>query len=110
MSGGNDNALTVFISHAGPDADFARWVADGLQNVGIEACLDQLEIKAGDNIVTWMSGGIGESDYLLLLLSPKSLDRYWVEMEWSSALMKEAHLRRTFAACTIKLEAYTLKS
>lgn len=93
---GSDNSLAVFISYASPDGEFAQWIAQGLQSVGIEAHLDQLEIKAGDNIVTWMSEAISESDYLLLLLSPKSLDRYWVEMEWSSALMKEAHLRRTF--------------
>jgi hypothetical protein len=88
--------LSAFISHGGPDAKFARWLADGLQKVGISSRLDQLEIRAGDNIVTWMNDAIGESDYLLLLLSPASVDRYWVKMEWSNALMKEADLRRTF--------------
>jgi len=90
------NHLSVFISHAGPDANFAQWLANGLEKTGIEARLDQLEIKAGDNIVMWMNDAIGESDYLLALLSPKSVDGYWVEVEWSNALMKEAHLRRTF--------------
>ena len=88
--------LTVFISHAGADSEFAQWIADGLGKVGIRARLDQTEIKAGDNVVAWMSGAIGESDYVLVLLSAKSVDRYWVQMEWSNALMKEAHLRRTF--------------
>lgn len=96
MTPGDGNSMTVFISHAGADSDFAEWVADGLQQVGINSRLDQIEIKAGDNIVMWMNDAIGESDYLLVLLSPKSVDRYWVEMEWSNALMKEAHLRRTF--------------
>lgn len=86
----------VFVSHAGPDSEFAKWIADGLQKAGIEARLDQVEIKAGDNIVTWMNETAGESDYLLVLLSPNSVKRYWVEMEWSNALMKEADLRRTF--------------
>jgi len=89
-------AVAVFISHAGPDSDFARWLAEGLGQVGITARLDQAEIRAGDNIVTWMNDAIGESDYLLVLLSPQTRDRYWVRMEWSSALMKEAHLRRAF--------------
>ena len=87
---------TVFISHAGPDAEFASWLSQGLAKVGITARLDQTEIKAGDNIVTWMSTAVAESDYLLALLSPISTQRYWVEIEWSSALMKEAELRRTF--------------
>ncbi len=88
--------IVVFISHAGPDLPFAQRLADGLVKVGINTRLDQAEIKAGDNIVTWMNDAIGESDYLLVLLSPQSRDRYWVRMEWSNALMKEAHLRRAF--------------
>lgn len=87
---------TVFISHAGPDSDLATWVAQGLQKVGISARLDQVEIKAGDNIISWMNSAAEESDYLLVLLSPSSVNRYWVEVEWSNALMKEADLRRTF--------------
>jgi len=87
---------TVFISHAGPDVDMAGWVASGLEKVGISARLDQVEIKAGDNIVSWMNSAAEESDYLLVLLSPSSVNRYWVEIEWSNALMKEADLRRTF--------------
>ena len=87
---------SIFVSHAGPDSEFAKWVSDGLQKVGIEAKLDQAEIKAGNNIVTWMNEAAGESDYLLVLLSQESVKRYWVELEWSNALMKEADLRRTF--------------
>lgn len=90
------DGIVVFISHAGPDSTLAQWLAKGLQTVGITARLDQAEIKAGDNIVTWMNDAIGESDYLLVLLSPETRDRYWVRMEWSNALMKEAHLRRAF--------------
>jgi hypothetical protein len=86
----------VFISHAGPDSAFAIWLSEGLAKVGIASRLDQTEIKAGDNIVIWMSTAVAESDYLLALLSPVSTKRYWVELEWSSALMKEAELRRTF--------------
>jgi hypothetical protein len=87
---------SVFISHASPDSKCALWIESGLRNVGIKAHLDQVEIKAGDNIISWMNKAAGESDYLLILLSPISIDRYWIEIEWSNALMKEAELRRTF--------------
>jgi hypothetical protein len=96
MSTQESHNPTIFISHAGPDSDFARWIAESLGKVGIKAHLDQVEIKVGDNIVTWMNDAAEESDYLLLLLSPLSVDRYWVKVEWSNALMKEAALRRTF--------------
>lgn len=92
----NTSRPSIFVSYAGPDSEFAKWIADGLRKVGIEAKLDQVEIKAGDNVVTWMNKAAGESDYLLVLLSQESVKRYWVEMEWSNALMKEADLRRTF--------------
>ncbi len=96
MTKAKSEKTTVFISHAGPDSEFAIWLADGLEKVGINARLDQKEIKAGDNIVCWMNDAISESDYLLALLSPKSVDRHWVKTEWSNALMKEGQLRRTF--------------
>ena len=48
------DSVVVFISHAGPDSAFAQWLAEGLEKVGITARLDQAEIKAGDNIVTWI--------------------------------------------------------
>jgi len=43
-----------------------------------------------------MNDAVAESDYLLLLLSPLTVDRYWVRTEWSAALAKEAELRRSF--------------
>jgi hypothetical protein len=87
---------TVFVSHAVPDSEFAKGIADSLNRGGIKAHLDQVEIKVGDNIITWMNNAAGESDYLLVLLSPSSVGRYWVEIEWSNALMKEADLRCSF--------------
>jgi len=90
------NSPTVFISHAGPDYHYASELHNALRGAGINAWLDQIDIKFGDNIVKWINNSVSESDYLLVLLSPNSLGRYWVETEWSAALMKEADLRRTF--------------
>lgn len=87
---------SVFISHAGPDKNEAFKLYKALQKVGINAHLDQEELHLGDNIVSWINNSVGESDYLLILVSEHSIGRYWVETEWSSALMKEADLRRTF--------------
>jgi hypothetical protein len=87
---------TVFISHAGPDKKEALKLHDALGKVGLNAHLDQEELHIGDNIVTWINNSIEESDYLLILISEHSIGRYWVETEWSAALMKEADLRRTF--------------
>ncbi len=87
---------TVFISHAGPDSEEALNLFNALQGLGVKAHLDQVELKYGNNIVTWINDSVEESDYLLILISENSIGRYWVEMEWSAALMKEADLRRSF--------------
>nr|MBC8521176.1 toll/interleukin-1 receptor domain-containing protein [Methanomicrobia archaeon] len=87
---------TVFISHASPDKSEALKLHDALKSVGINAHLDQVELEYGDNIITWINNSVQESDYLLILVSANSVGRYWVETEWSAALMKEADLRRTF--------------
>ncbi|RPJ56133.1 MAG: toll/interleukin-1 receptor domain-containing protein [Dehalococcoidia bacterium] len=87
---------TVFISHAGPDKVQANELYNLLLKFGIKAHLDQKELQFGDNVITWINDSIQESDYLLVLLSTTSIDRYWVKTEWSAALMKEADLRRTF--------------
>jgi len=92
----NKRKPAVFISHAGPDYKFAEELKDALSKVEIDAHLDQVELHVGDNIIRWMNDAASESDYMIVLLSPNSLGRYWVETEWSSALMKEADLRRTF--------------
>jgi hypothetical protein len=92
----SDRAPSVFISHAGPDSDHALQLHRALCAVGVEARLDQIELHLGDNFIRWMNEAASESDYLLVLVSPNSLGRYWVETEWSAALAREADLRRTF--------------
>lgn len=79
----------VFISHAGEDTGFAKWIAKNLRKAGIKARLDQLELESGDNIIAWMNKAISESDYLLVLLSSSSVQKYWVNREVESGIMKE---------------------
>lgn len=87
---------TVFISHAGLDTDCALELQKALCTVGINAHLDQVELRLGDNVIKWMNDAASESDYMLVLVSQNSIGRYWVETEWSAALAREADLRRTF--------------
>ena len=52
----------MFISHAGPDSASALLIADGLEKCGIHARVDQVEVRAGTNIVMWMNAAVTESD------------------------------------------------
>lgn len=96
-----DKRPTVFISHAGPDADQAAELQEALTSVGIDARLDQIDLRLGDNVIKWMNDAATESDYLLVLVSANSAGRYWLETEWSAALAREADLRRTFVVPVI---------
>jgi hypothetical protein len=87
---------TIFVSHAGEDSEVAKSIANGLSLFGIKARLDQLEIKTGESIINWIYRAVSESDYLLVLLSPHALNKYWIEREWLNGLMREAQLKRVF--------------
>lgn len=96
MEESRNKPLTVYISHSACDAPLAQWVADGLVGAGVTPQLDEIEIKAGDNAISWMSDAVGESDHLLVLLGPELAEQFSVESEWLDALLKEGYLRRAF--------------
>lgn len=80
----------VFISHSSKDKQFAKWLSVDLANAGHRPWLDGWEIRAGDSIPTQIGIGIEECQFVLLLLSKKSVSSHWVEREWQAKYWKEA--------------------
>lgn len=72
----------VFISHSSSDKDFAIKLAHELKSHNINVWLDKDKIKVGDSIVKKISEGLEETEYLILILSKKSIQSKWVESEW----------------------------
>jgi hypothetical protein len=86
----------VFISFADPDkADAERLVVE-LEIYGINAFFAPRDTLPGENFVARLSNTIADSDYFVLLVSAASVDRPWVELEWTTALARELNERRAF--------------
>ena len=81
--------IHVFICHASEDKPTAREIAHFLKGLGSEVWFDEWEIKVGESIVQRIDGALGQVTHLLLLLSKHSVNKPWVQKEFSSALMRQ---------------------
>ncbi|HIP73979.1 MAG TPA: toll/interleukin-1 receptor domain-containing protein [Anaerolineae bacterium] len=80
----------IFISYSHSDQTFAKKLAQDLQQKGgNKVWLDLWEIQIGDSIIEKIEEGIKESDFLVIVLSPKSVSSPWVKEELNSALTKQ---------------------
>jgi hypothetical protein len=79
----------VFISHSSKDKPFVRKLVAALKKHQLNVWFDEQEIKVGDSIVSSISGGLKDSDYLVAVLSKASVASPWVRTELSSALMDQ---------------------
>ena len=59
-----------------------------LREKQLQVFLDEREIESGDNWVLKLSDAIEASRYLVLVLSPESIDRPWLVQEWTSFLAR----------------------
>jgi hypothetical protein len=86
----------VFLSFAGTDRGIAERLGNELADAGIDAFVDQQVIEPGRNFVLAMNHALTQSDYYVLLWSRASVDRPWVDVEWTAALTRELSERRSF--------------
>src|ERR1017187_7307946 len=87
--------VSVFLSHSSQDKSFVRELAGSLESDGeIKVWLDEREIAPGQNIVSGISDGL-DSDFILLILSPDSVDSNWVKEEWTDAFWDQTNNRDT---------------
>ncbi|MFB0565767.1 MAG: TIR domain-containing protein [Candidatus Aminicenantaceae bacterium] len=80
---------TVFLSHTKADKLFARQLAMDLRRFGVRVWLDEAEMKVGDSLIDKISDAIGKVDYLIVILSPESLQSKWVRKELNLAIIRE---------------------
>jgi tetratricopeptide (TPR) repeat protein len=87
--------VSVFLSHSSKDKAFVRDLADFLGTDGlIKVWLDEREIAPGQNIPGCIAEGL-DSDFILLILSPDSVDSNWVKEEWTDAFWEQTNNRKT---------------
>ena len=87
--------VSAFLSHSSKDKSFVRELAGFLESGGeIKVWLDEREIAPGQNIVDRIADGL-DADFILLILSPDSVDSNWVKEEWTDAFWEQTNNRKT---------------
>jgi len=84
----------VFISHSSGDRPFARRVRDDLQRFGHKPWIDDDDIAVGDHIIGSIEQGISAADYVVVILSPRSVASHWVEVEWKAKYWQQVKQNR----------------
>ena len=79
----------VFLSYVSADKEVAHRIVNELRERGICVWFDTYELQFGDSIVEAVENAISASDYLVVLLSPNSVNSVWVQKELGVALSSE---------------------
>jgi hypothetical protein len=87
----------VYLAHASEDkATLARPLAERLMAAGIEVWFDEWEIGAGDSLKRRMEQGLTDCTHFIVLLTPKSIGKPWVETEIDTGFMKAVNGKSRF--------------
>jgi hypothetical protein len=86
----------AFISYSHKDKPFVSKLVGDLASMGANVWVDLVEMKVGDSIVRKIQDGIEESEWLIIVLSPDSVESKWVKTELSAALVNELEKDKVF--------------
>lgn len=81
--------ITIFICHAGPDADLATRLCDDLKNAGHHVIVDTKELPPGGKIFEFMNDSIEAADHILIIESPATRDARFQQAEKSASVMMD---------------------
>jgi hypothetical protein len=71
----------LFISYASEDEEYAADLAKSLKYLGLSIWFAPLSLEIGDKLLDSINAGLIASDYGLLLLSPKYIEKRWTSYE-----------------------------
>lgn len=98
----------AFLSYTSDDADFAERVARKLQASGIETWWDRWCIRTGDSLRQKIDEGLGECTHFLVLLTPQSIGKPWVNQEMDAGLVRRLNNECSFMPVRYNLAASQL--
>jgi hypothetical protein len=76
----------IFISYSRKDIDFARKLAGDLESAGYDVWWDITDLRGGDDWVSTLPQAISSSQYVIVVLTPASIESEWVRKEYTQAL------------------------
>jgi hypothetical protein len=80
---------SVFFCHSSGDKPFVRKLATSLRARGIHSWIDEDEIRIGDSLLGRIGAALEASDFVIVVLSRRALQRPWVLAEMREALTLE---------------------
>jgi hypothetical protein len=80
---------SIFLSHSHADKTFARQLAFDLRRNGHTVWFDEAEIEVGDSLIERIRDGIDRVEYVLAVISKKSVASAWVQRELDLASNRE---------------------
>jgi TIR domain len=87
----------VYLAHASEDHEsLARPLAGRMMEKGIDVWLDEWEIRSGDSLRRKMEEGLSNCTHFLVLLTPNSLGKEWVETEIDAGFVRKVQGKSRF--------------
>ena len=86
--------MKVFLSHLSTNKDLVRKISDELKKWDMDLWDDTYEIYPGDNWAQVTSQALEESQAMIVLLTPESLDSKWINWAIDFALSNAAYKHR----------------
>jgi hypothetical protein len=86
----------AFLSYAWENSALARKVAEALQANGIETWWAQWCMSAGDSLRQKIDEGLGECTHFIVLLTPDSINKPWVNQEMDAGLVRKLTQKAQF--------------
>jgi TIR domain len=84
-------APCAFVCHASEDKPLARRIAEEFQAQGIETFFDEWEIGPGDSLRQKIDAGLGRCTHFVVLLTPSSLPKPWVNAEMDAGFVRKVN-------------------
>ena len=82
--------VKIFISHASEDHKFVFELGKRLKKdlkELVDVFIDDWEIRVGDSIVDKINKALEKADFFIIVLSPSSIKKRWVQMELEAAIV-----------------------
>lgn len=84
-----DHVPRVYLAHASEDHEtLAKPLAESLMANGVEVWFDEWEIRTGDSLRRKMEVGLANCTHFVVLLTPNSLHKPWVETEIDAGFIR----------------------
>lgn len=82
-------AYKIFLSHSTADKKWVSWIAESAEAIGIDVYMYEHDIQPGTTIADKVQTAIGDSQALVVLLTPNSQYSPYVQQEIGFARAKE---------------------